>query len=72
MLDLAMVLKRVGKVLVSLDCPKDQKLLEVIKKLLKKSMQEDQDDEIKAMLPCILEGLSYLYRKDIHILVDLY
>lgn len=83
LVDLANFLKRMCKILISFDQHNNaaiqQKIIDVIDVAVKTTQR---DEEIKAMVPCTFEGLSYMYRSvngknkeqggSVQFLVDLY
>ena len=72
LIDLPMVLKRLGKLLVMINLPDDVNIQKKLSVLLTKALQNNFDEEIKAMLPYTFEGLCYLYYPNLPVLVDLY
>lgn len=71
-IDLAIVLKKLGKIIVTLDRPQDPQVVTKIENLVTMGMRSNQDEEIRAMVPCTFEGIVYLYRDNIQVLLDLY
>ena len=72
LIDLPMVLKKLGKLLVAIDLPDDVNIQKKLSMLLMKALQNNFDEEIKAMLPYTFEGLCYLYHQNLPVLVEFY
>ena len=72
LIDLPMVLKKLGKLLVAIDLPDDVNIQKKLSTLLTKALQNNFDEEIKAMLPYPFEGLFYLYHPNLPVLVELF
>lgn len=71
-MDIAIVLKKLGKIMVTLNRPDDLQLLTRVESLLALGMRSNQDEEIRAMLPCTFEGVTYHYRDNLLVLLELY
>lgn len=71
-MDFAIVLKKLGKIVVTLNRPDDQQLLTRIENLLALGMRSNQDEEIRAMVPCAFEGITFLYKENLPVLLELY
>lgn len=71
-IDVAVVLKKLAKVLVTLDRPQDTEFTNILQQLLSKIISTNHDEEVRAMIPCTFEGLVYLYRAEVPVLVNMY
>ena len=72
LIDLPMVLKKLGKLMVTIDLPDDVNIQKKLSQLLTKALQNNFDEEIKAMLPFTFEGLCYLYHENLPVLVEFF
>lgn len=72
LVDMARVLKKIGKFIVAFNRPLDQVLLEKVRTLLEKGMSASFDDEVRAMVPYSFEALCYVYWKNTEALLHLF
>lgn len=72
LVNLGIVLKKLGKFIVAFDKPNDAEFLNNLWKLINKAKDSLFDEEIRAMLPTCFEAICQIYSKNMRILLDMY
>ena len=70
--NLGVVLKKLGKLIIAFDKPNDRDFLSNISKLIIKARDSSFDEEIRAILPTCFEAICLSYSKNMTTLMDLY
>ena len=71
-MDFGIILQKLGKIIVTLDRPDDERVLQKIKHVIEQSIRPSQEEETRAMVPRTFEGICYVYRHHPAVLLDLY
>ena len=58
---MALILKKIGKLLIAIDRPQDPELFKLIMQIVEIAQNNMFDEEIRAMLPFMFEGIARVY-----------
>ena len=72
LVDLGIVLKKLGKFITKFNRPKDPQILKKICRLITDAKQATFDDDARAMLPHTFQGICQIYCSSPQILIELY
>ena len=72
-IDLALVMKIYGKLMLSFKDNLDKNFTQKLKKIIENAKNSAFDEEIRAMLPCLFQSLAKMYyENDMKTLIDIY
>lgn len=72
-IDLALVIKKFGKLMLSFKDHVDGNFLQKLIKIIENAKNSAFDEEIRAMLPCMFQSLAKMYHEnEMQTLIDIY